>query len=138
MAIIKVFGAIFDPSGRILLVRRNDLDHNWTTPGGKLEPGETPEAGLVRLTLKETGLKVTPKQLIGVYSAPFKDHIFIFLEAEAEKPRETSAWKPNEQITDIGYFEHDHLPTPMYQRTLVRLNDAFESRLGIMRTLDNR
>lgn len=137
MAIIKVFGAVFDPSGRILLVHRREPDQNWTTPGGKLEPGESPEDGLVRIFQKETGLSVTPKQLIGVYSAPFKDHIFIFLEAEAKKPETLSEWKPNEYISELGFFSRGRLPSPMYQRTLVRLNDAFDSRLGMIRTLEN-
>jgi ADP-ribose pyrophosphatase YjhB (NUDIX family) len=137
MAIIKVFGAIFDDRKRIFLVHRRDGDHTWTTPGGELAPGETPERGLERLTLLETGLCVQPTQLIGIYSATFKDHIFIFLEAKAINPEILETWKPNAYLSEIGYFNQHHLPEPMYKRTRIRLQDAFASELGAMRVLEN-
>lgn len=46
-----VAGVITDPRGRILLTRRDgssDMAGLWEFPGGKREPGETPEAALIR------------------------------------------------------------------------------------------
>ena len=46
-----VAGVITDARGRVLLTRRTegrDLAGLWEFPGGKREPGETPEAALVR------------------------------------------------------------------------------------------
>jgi ADP-ribose pyrophosphatase YjhB (NUDIX family) len=137
MAIIKVFGAIFDDQKRILLVHRRDGDHTWTTPGGELRPGEPPERGLERLTLLETGLSVQSSRLIGIYMATFKDHIFIFLEAKALNPEILDSWKPNPYLSEIGFFNQDELPEPMYKRTRIRLQDAFASEFGKMRVLDN-
>jgi len=54
-------GAIADAEGRILLARRPDDVHQgglWELPGGKLEPGETPEQGLVRELREELGIDV--------------------------------------------------------------------------------
>jgi 8-oxo-dGTP diphosphatase len=55
-------GAIADAEGRILLARRSDKVHQgglWELPGGKLEPGETPERGLIRELSEELGIEVT-------------------------------------------------------------------------------
>jgi ADP-ribose pyrophosphatase YjhB (NUDIX family) len=137
MAIIKVFGAIFDDQKRILLVHRRDGDHTWTTPGGELGPGEPPERGLERLTQLETGLCIQSTRLIGIYSATFKDHIFIFLEAKASNLEVLGPWKPNEYLSEIGFFKENQLPEPMYKRTRIRLQDAFTSEFGTMRVLEN-
>src|SRR5215216_4726348 len=52
--------------GRLLAVRRHDNGH-WEPPGGVLELDETIQAGLVREVLEETGLRVEPEALTGVY-----------------------------------------------------------------------
>ena len=47
--------ALIDPDGRILLAQRPEgksLAGLWEFPGGKVEPGETPESALIR-ELKE-------------------------------------------------------------------------------------
>jgi 8-oxo-dGTP diphosphatase len=55
-----VAGVITDARGRILLARRTrgrDLAGLWEFPGGKLEPGETPEAALIRELHEELGIR---------------------------------------------------------------------------------
>lgn len=62
---------IQDEAGRVLFQRRADFDDAWWgLPGGLLEPGETPEACARREALEETGLRIEPQRLIGVYSSP--------------------------------------------------------------------
>jgi 8-oxo-dGTP diphosphatase len=56
-----VAGVITDTRGRVLLARRTsnrDLAGLWEFPGGKREPGETPEAALSRELREELGIEV--------------------------------------------------------------------------------
>lgn len=57
-----VAGVIRDPCGRILLARRTegrDLAGLWEFPGGKVEPGESPELALQRELHEELGIRAT-------------------------------------------------------------------------------
>ncbi|HEU4991574.1 MAG TPA: Nudix family hydrolase [Luteimonas sp.] len=65
-----VAGVITDARGRVLLARRTegrDLAGLWEFPGGKREPGETPEQALARELHEELGIAATVgAQLIAV------------------------------------------------------------------------
>lgn len=52
--------ALIDADGRVLLAQRPEgksLAGLWEFPGGKVEPGETPEAALVRELYEELGIE---------------------------------------------------------------------------------
>lgn len=54
--------ALIDPEGRVLLARRPEgkaLAGLWEFPGGKLAPGETPEAALIRELREELAIDVS-------------------------------------------------------------------------------
>jgi 8-oxo-dGTP diphosphatase len=64
MTVVAV--ALVDPSGRILLQQRapgRAMAGLWEFPGGKVEPGETPEAALIRELDEELGIAVAPDDL---------------------------------------------------------------------------
>lgn len=59
--------AITAADGRILLARRPEgtsLAGLWEFPGGKIEPGETPETALVRELSEELAINAAPAQLV--------------------------------------------------------------------------
>lgn len=61
-----------DDRGRILfiLLQRRSDDGTWSLPAGAVDPGEAPAEALVREVWEETGLKVVPLELAGVFSGP--------------------------------------------------------------------
>jgi len=58
--------AMTDAQGRVLIAQRPfDKEHGglWEFPGGKIEPGESPEAALVRELGEELGVTIAPERL---------------------------------------------------------------------------
>ena len=59
--LLVVACALVDPDGRVLLARRpagKPMAGLWEFPGGKVHPGETPEAALIRELREELGIGV--------------------------------------------------------------------------------
>ncbi|MGH9632025.1 MAG: (deoxy)nucleoside triphosphate pyrophosphohydrolase, partial [Bryobacteraceae bacterium] len=57
--VIKVVAAVIERGGRVLVGQRKKTDTHglkWEFPGGKVEPGESPRAGLVRELEEELGI----------------------------------------------------------------------------------
>jgi 8-oxo-dGTP diphosphatase len=63
---VSVTGVVVRPDGLILAIKRAD-DGRWVPPGGVLELDESPQDGVVREIYEETGIKVHPVRLTGVY-----------------------------------------------------------------------
>jgi 8-oxo-dGTP pyrophosphatase MutT (NUDIX family) len=61
-------GIVRDDRNRILLLRHHgDV---WGTPGGAVDPQESPADAVVREVWEETGLLTTPVRILGVYGGP--------------------------------------------------------------------
>ena len=60
---------LFDPHGRVLLVRGHDSDRPerqwWFTIGGGIDAGETPAQAAIREVFEETGIEISADQLVG-------------------------------------------------------------------------
>jgi 8-oxo-dGTP diphosphatase len=115
---LVVAAALIDPDGRVLIAERppgKAMAGLWEFPGGKIEPGETPETALIRELDEELGITVKPACL-----APFtfashgyqQFHLLMPLylcrrwEGTPE-PREHSAIKwvrPRELIANPGAY----------------------------------
>ncbi len=61
---VSVKGVVFQGNKVVLL--KNERDE-WELPGGKLEPGENPEACLVREIEEELGLRVDVEDLLDAW-----------------------------------------------------------------------
>ncbi len=110
-----VDAALFDGTGRILLIRRHD-NGLWAMPGGACEMEETAAAGAVRELREETGVEAEPIALLGVWDSrrhgsrsPLQHYSHVFL---CRRLAGTAATSP--EATAVGYFAADDLPPLSY------------------------
>jgi 8-oxo-dGTP diphosphatase len=64
-----VTALMFDDQDRVLL-HRAATDGKWYTIGGAIDPGEEAADAAVREVFEETGLRVRPVRIVGVYTDP--------------------------------------------------------------------
>lgn len=63
---VSVTGIVLREDGLLLAIKRAD-DGTWVPPGGILEFGEGFTQGVAREVLEETGVRVRPRRLTGIY-----------------------------------------------------------------------
>src|SRR4029077_7705626 len=134
MSSIGVFASLFDTSGRILLVRQAYAEHRWTTPGGRVEAGESPLMALEREVLEEIGFEVQVAPLISVYAKPYRDDLVLSFAATlvGGTPRACSP-----EIADIGFFQGGDIPADIAFNSMVRVKDALDGCRGVVRVFDS-
>ncbi|PSQ14886.1 NUDIX hydrolase [Halobacteriales archaeon QS_8_69_73] len=116
-------GALAADDGRILLVRESDT---WLLPGGRLEPGESPEAGAVREVREETGVDVEIVGLGAVAEQTFRRaggdatyafHFATFLAEPSSTDLTADPGRPDEGIDEVAWRET--IPEATFDRDLV-------------------
>ena len=104
-----VAGVIQDARGRILLARRTagrDLAGMWEFPGGKVDPGETPEQALARELHEELGIRIgNSAPLIAVPQAYRDKRIVLDVRrivgwsgSAVGRERQALAWVPQDKL----------------------------------------
>jgi ADP-ribose pyrophosphatase YjhB (NUDIX family) len=127
---IDVRAAVFDASGKLLLVRERS-DGHWTLPGGWCDVLESPSEAVGREVREEAGVAVEVDKLVAVLDRdkqghrphlPFHVYKLFFL------CRERSRVEPDPtETTAIDWFALDALPPLSTSRVL-------ESQLRLMHT----
>lgn len=116
---VQVVAAILERNGRILIGRRKpEQSHplQWEFPGGKVEPGETPDRALSRELEEELGIRGAAGDEITryTYTYPGKDPIllvFYRVKSFAGEPRNLifheMRWEPAARLADLDFVEGD-------------------------------
>lgn len=74
----NVVAAVIEVDGKVLCMQRGVTrypytSHLWEFPGGKIEPGETPEQALHRELLEEMDLDVEVRELLATVTHDYPD-----------------------------------------------------------------
>ncbi|HEX3828918.1 MAG TPA: NUDIX hydrolase N-terminal domain-containing protein [Sporichthyaceae bacterium] len=113
---VDVRAAVFDDTGRVLLVREV-ADGRWSLPGGWADVGDAPSASAAREVLEESGYSCRLTRLVGVFDAhdrgsPFSAYKVVFLGeltgGEAGGDHETDG---------VGFFSATDIPPLSHRRT---------------------
>lgn len=125
-----VSAVIFDRRGRLLLQQRSD-GGQWGLPGGSVEIGESVRDAIAREVLEETGLIVTVRRLIGVYSAPaiqvvrYPDgNVWHYVSVSFECSVRGGSLKTCDETLALDYFPLRRLPPTLLSHHRVRIRDA--------------
>jgi 8-oxo-dGTP diphosphatase len=65
----SVAAMVLDERRRVLLVR-DSFSGNWSSPGGAVDPDESPSDAAVREAFEETGYEVELLRVLGIYGGP--------------------------------------------------------------------
>jgi ADP-ribose pyrophosphatase YjhB (NUDIX family) len=116
---------LFDPAGKVLLVRQTYGRRLWALPGGLAEPGESPEETARRELLEETGLTVGAATLAGVYFQ--RDHElgpFLHIVFKAEWDPGQAPLMDSDEVDQIRFWPVTDLPRPHLRLTAIRIADV--------------
>lgn len=132
----SVSAVIFDRRGRLLLQQRSD-GGQWGLPGGSIEIGESVTDAVRREVNEETGLVVSVKRLIGVYSTPDLQivryptgHVWHYINVCFECAVRSGRMTTCDETLALRYFPLGELPEPLLPSHRVRIHDARTRRVG--------
>jgi 8-oxo-dGTP pyrophosphatase MutT (NUDIX family) len=130
----SVSAVIFDRRGRVLLQQRSD-GGQWGLPGGSVEIGESVHDAVVREVREETGLLVTVRRLIGVYSDPalqvvrYPDgNVWHYVSVCFECVTRRGTLTTGDETLALRYVPPTRLPGRLLVNHRIRIRDACSRR----------
>ena len=116
---LQVVAAILEREGRILICQRTpEQSHplKWEFPGGKVEPGETPEQATTRELEEELGIREAASEEVARYEFTYAGKppvllIFLRVTRYTGEPRNLIfhdiRWEPPERLGAFDFLEGD-------------------------------
>ena len=108
---VAVGGIVFDPHGRVLLIRRArpPAAGSWTLPGGKVDAGETLERAVARELLEETSLLVQPVRLVEVVELAADGFHYVVHDYLCALLVDPALAHPGDDAADLAWVALDEL-----------------------------
>lgn len=116
----KVVAAVIEVDGKVLCMQRGVTrypytSHRWEFPGGKIEPGETPEQALHRELLEEMDLDVEVHELLATVTHEYPDFTITLAAYRCTAVRRdfimrehaASRWLPWQDLPSLSWCEAD-------------------------------
>src|SRR5262245_38747463 len=108
---------IITKENQVLLMKRKGIHGKgtWSTPGGHLDFGETPEQCAAREAKEEVGLEVVDIRFRAITNDIFdtgKHYITIWMEGNSISNEPVIA--AEDEVVEIGWFAWDSLPGPLF------------------------
>ena len=126
-------GVVVDTRGRALLGRRAREPRAglWDVLGGFLEPGESPERGLLRELREEIGVECTVGRYLGGFVDTYGDDGDATLNLAYECRIVAGEPRPADDVSELGWFAPAELPAPDEGAFVnsVEILDAWRARL---------
>ena len=111
-------GVIIVKQGHLLLLERKSVHGagTWSTPGGHLEFGESPEACAVREVGEETGVEIGNVRFMAITNDVFAEagRHYITLWMRGEYRTGTPAIKAPYEMSAVDWFKLANLPQPLF------------------------
>lgn len=111
-------GVVVRRGSDVLLMRRKNVhgDGTWSTPGGHLDAGESPEDCGVREVLEETGVEVQGVRFLGVTNDVFEteQRHYITLWLEAKYLAGTASVAAEHEMSEVCWCASDALPSNLF------------------------
>lgn len=128
---IGAFAAIFDESGRLLVVQERKVSRRFGLPGGRIEAGETAEAAVVRECREETGLVVRIDYRIGSYELTNGLTALVFRCSVHDNSAQASSVEGDAYV---GWHSPSDLPHPLRNSLHYALPDILGGRRNVVRS----
>jgi 8-oxo-dGTP diphosphatase len=109
---------IITKEDRVLLMKRKGVHGTgtWSTPGGHLDFGETPEQCVAREAKEEVGLDVTDIRFRSITNDIFdqqgRHYITIWMNGKSRSGEPTIA--AEKEVAEIGWFAWNAFPQPLF------------------------
>ncbi|MFJ4779193.1 NUDIX hydrolase [Streptomyces sp. NPDC088762] len=130
---VSVAGVVVRDDGRLLAIRRAD-NGTWELPGGVLELAETPEDGVRREVLEETGIHVEVDQLTGVYKNTTAGVVALVFHCKPSGGSE----RLSGETTAVHWLTRQQVTERMSEVYAIRLLDALDGHGPHVRSHDGR
>ncbi|MFJ6571319.1 NUDIX hydrolase [Streptomyces sp. NPDC091292] len=130
---VSVAGAVVREDGRLLAIRRAD-NGTWELPGGILELDETPEAGVTREVLEETGIHIEIDELTGIYKNMTRAIVALVFRCKPSGGTE----RTSTESTAVSWLTPDEVSEHMSEVYAVRLLDALDDNGPHVRSHDGK